>query len=372
MISRTLAEFANQQGKIREISKLGINLTLVSPARWSGRENELRSVKPDGYEFVVRECWFSGTSSVRLGNHLHFYPGIGSVIRREKWDLVHIDEEPFNLATYHALRNCNKHGAPAVFTTWQNMMKNYPPPFSWFEKYVYKNSVGAIAGNVQGFELLRRRGFQKVADQIPQLGVDPAKFCKQDATGLRRKLGINGEFTIGFMGRFSSEKGLDTLIEALALVPGGCMLVLIGSGPERSRLQSMAEVLGVSARVKWVSWVDPGQVAEYMNAFDVLVLPSKTRWNIKEQFGRVLVEAMACETCVVGSNSGEIPHVIGDAGFIFPEGDKHQLAERLRRLIDDSSLCKTLARHGRQRVLERFTYHKIAGDTVGFYKRICS
>src|ERR1700732_4836495 len=134
IITRTLAEFANQQGKIREISKLGVSLTVVSPSRWAGRESELRSVKPDGYEFLMRRCWFSGTASVRVGNHLHLYPGISSIIGREKWDLVHIDEEPFNLSTYHALRICRRYRARAVFSTWQNLMKRYPPPFNLFEK----------------------------------------------------------------------------------------------------------------------------------------------------------------------------------------------------------------------------------------------
>jgi len=95
--------------------------------------------------------------------------------------------------------------------------------------------------------------------------------------------------------------------------------VLVGGGPERSKLEALAQGLGISARVRWEPWVDSCDVAEYMNAFDVLVLPSRTRRNWKEQFGRVLVEAMACETCVVGSDSGEIPNVVGDTGLIFHE-----------------------------------------------------
>jgi glycosyltransferase involved in cell wall biosynthesis len=372
IITRTLAEFANQQHKIHEISKLGVDLTVVSPARWAGRESELQRVKPDGYEFLVCRCWFSGTASVRLGNHLHLYPGISSVIGREKWDFVHIDEEPFNLATYHALRRCRSHRTRAVFTTWQNLMKSYPPPFNLFERYVYKNAAGAIAGNGEGLDLLRRRGFRRLAAHIPQLGVDPTMFRKQDASGLRRKLGVEGTFVIGFVGRFSPEKGVDTLIKALPLLHGDCVLVLVGNGPERSRLEAMAQALGVSARIRWVPWVNSGDVSEYMNAFDVLALPSRTWWNIKEQFGRVLVEAMSCETCVVGSDSGEISNVVGDAGLIFHEGDEHQLAERLRQLMDCPSLCETLRHRGRQRVLEHFTYAKIAADTVNFYRSICS
>ena len=146
LITRTLAEFANLQGKLREITKLGIELTVVSPARWAGKECELRHVRADGYQFLIHPCCFSGTSLVRPGNHLQFYPGISSIIRDGKWDLVHIDEEPFNFATYHAVRECRRYDTLAVFTSWQNSMKRYPPPFNWFEKYVFENVAGGHSG----------------------------------------------------------------------------------------------------------------------------------------------------------------------------------------------------------------------------------
>jgi glycosyltransferase involved in cell wall biosynthesis len=372
MITKTLAEFANAQGKIREIAKRNVELTVVSPAQWGGRTRELQRVKPEGYELLVSECLFSGAASVRLGNHLHVYRKIPNVIGRQKWDLVHIDEEPFNLATYHALKGCQRHQAQAIFTTWQNLMKRYPPPFNFFEKYVHENAKGAIAGNAEGLDVLRRRGFAKPAAHIPQLGVDPNVFRKQDATALRKKLGIEGIFALGFVGRLSPEKGLDTLVKAMTLLPADCVLVLVGDGPERTKIKAMTCNYGISARVRWVPWVNSGEVAEYMNAFDVIALPSRTRWNVKEQFGRVLVEAMACETCVVGSDSGEIPCVVGDAGLIFHEGDERELARCVSRLMHDSCLRDELQCRGRQRVLTHFAYAKIAADTVSFYKLICS
>src|SRR5436305_9013059 len=97
-----------------------------------------------------------------------------------------------------------------------------------------------------------------------------------------------------------------------------------------------------------------------MQKMDVFVLPSLTRPNWKEQFGRVLVEAMACETPVIGSRSGEIPRVIGDAGLLFQEGNVQELAARVRRLLDDPTLYAQLAAQGRQRVLERYTQERIA------------
>lgn len=371
MITRTLAEFANQQGKIREIAKQGINLTVVSPPRWAGSDREVRRVKPDGYKFQLHPCWFSGTNLVRLGNHCHLYSGIASLIAGDKWDLVHIDEEPFNLATFHALRGCCRYGVKAVFSTWQNLMKTYPPPFNLFERYVFDNVAGAIAGNQAALDMLRRKGFCKLATRIPLLGVDPIMFRRQNSSELRKKLDVDSSFVVGFIGRIHIQKGLDTLVRAFATLPKSSVLVLVGRGSYRARLERLIEALGLSKRVRWLPWVHSHEVPEYVNAFDALVLPSRTRWNCKEQFGRVLVEAMACEICVVGSDSGEIPNVIGDAGLVFHEGDERQLAECLRNLMDSTSLRETLARLGRHRVLQNFTYAKIAEDLVHFYRQVC-
>ena len=101
---------------------------------------------------------------------------------------------------------------------------------------------------------------------------------------------------------------------------------------------------------------------------DALVLTSRTLPNWKEQFGRVLVEAMACGVPVVGSRSGEIAHVIGDAGLIVPEEDVDALRSALLQLMQDDALRTELGRRGRRRVLERFTQAQIAAETVEVYR----
>ncbi|MBC7239486.1 MAG: glycosyltransferase, partial [Chloroflexi bacterium] len=90
----------------------------------------------------------------------------------------------------------------------------------------------------------------------------------------------------------------------------------------------------------------------------------------KEQFGRVLIEAMACGVPVVGSDSGEIPHVIGEAGLIFPEGDALLLRRCLERLQQDMAFRQDLARRGRERVLQHYTQAQIAAQTVAFYREV--
>jgi glycosyltransferase involved in cell wall biosynthesis len=101
---------------------------------------------------------------------------------------------------------------------------------------------------------------------------------------------------------------------------------------------------------------------------DVLALTSRTLPNWKEQFGRVLVEAMACGVPVIGSSSGEIPHVIGDAGLIVHEEDVDGLRNGLLQLMRDDALRLELGRRGRQRVLERFTQARVAAETVEIYR----
>jgi len=112
------------------------------------------------------------------------------------------------------------------------------------------------------------------------------------------------------------------------------------------------------------------EMPSYYNRLDVLVLPSLTRPNWKEQFGRVLIEAMACGVPVVGSDCGEIPNVIGQAGLIFPEGDADELRARLERLMGDPYLRMRLARLGRERVLARYTQARIAAETCEVYRHL--
>ncbi len=108
-------------------------------------------------------------------------------------------------------------------------------------------------------------------------------------------------------------------------------------------------------------------MAAFYNSLDVLVLPSRTLPNWKEQFGRVLIEAMACQVPVVGSDSGEIPNVVGGGGLIFAEGDVQALRGCLQRLGDDAGERRRLGEQGRQRVLAHYTMRHIAQQTLAVY-----
>jgi glycosyltransferase involved in cell wall biosynthesis len=117
---------------------------------------------------------------------------------------------------------------------------------------------------------------------------------------------------IGYLGRLVAQKGVLDLVEALALLPAHIRLRLIGDGALRPRIKARAAELGLRERVELVAWTN--DVPAELRRLDALALPSHTTPTWKEQFGRVLVEAMSCGVPVVGSSSGEIPRWWATAG----------------------------------------------------------
>ena len=336
-----------------------VDLRVIVPPYWreSGHTQLLERVHTAGYDLIVAPMAFNGQF------HVHFYPTLAPILRRLHPDICHIDEEPYNLATFLALRAARRLGARCLFFTWQNLRRRYPWPFSALERYAYRQVRAAIAGNHEAVEVLRQKGYHGPVRVIPQFGVDPDLFAPPASRTSR-------PFTIGYAGRLVEQKGLSTLLEALPRLQGEWRLLLIGSGPLRSALEEQLRQLGLAERVAFQERVPSRQMPRYYGLMDVCVLPSLTRPNWKEQFGRVLIEAMACETPVVGSHSGEIPNVIGEAGLVFPEGDDVALAAILQRLLDSATLRQRLGNKGRQRVLARYTQAQIAAETVALYREM--
>jgi glycosyltransferase involved in cell wall biosynthesis len=108
---------------------------------------------------------------------------------------------------------------------------------------------------------------------------------------------------------------------------------------------------------------------EYFHKLDMMVIPTETTKRIREQFGRVIVEAMASRVPVIGSTCGAIPEVIGDAGVVFPEGDAGALAAALRQLLLDGDLRERLALAGLSRV-EEYSWERVAEKTYALYQQV--
>ncbi len=357
--------------KLQAIAALGeFEVGLICPPAWGSQAHE---ADPPG----TPPLWTKVLPIVLNGrNHFHLYRGLEGAIGSFRPDLLNIEEEHYSLVTFQALRIARRLGIPSAFYTWQNIAKTYPPPFSWTEAYVLARAEAGICGNHEAAEILRAKGYGGLIAEIPQMGVELEHFApKASGTAARRaakqELGLDPErFIILFAGRLVAEKGVSDLLRALQETPAlaAAQLLVLGDGPERRALLETARPLG--PRCRFVAHVPSRDVARYLRAVDVLCLPSRTRENWKEQFGRILVEAMAAEAIPVGSSSGEIPHVIGAAGLTFPEGDSGALGGVLTRVMQDGELAANLRAEGARRVRALYTNERLAESFAAVFRRL--
>lgn len=348
------------QRKLEEIAKLGVTLLALVPPSWhDGRvEAKLERAFTNGYTLETLPIVFNGSF------HWHFYRGLRDRMRAFRPDIVHIDEEPYNLATWQALFHARRCGAKTLFFSWQNINRRYPLPFAWGERWVLNTVDHAVAGTSSAGQVWREKGYHGGISIIPQFGVDHTLFTPLVTRPQR-------PFTIGYFGRLVEEKGIQLLLAAAAqLPPKSWQICLVGSGPMQRAIEAAVEQHNIAPFVHMQPAVPSTQMPAYYHKLDALVLPSLTRPNWKEQFGRVLIEAMASGVPVIGSDSGAIPDVIGDAGLIFPEGNSAALAAHLRALQTDPDQHAQLAAKGLARVRAHFTHEKVAADTVRVYRSL--
>ena len=337
----------------------GVELTVVVPPSWReirAGEQLLERRHIEGYELIVAPILFNGH------HHTHFYPTLGRIVRRVRPEIFHVDEEPFNLATAQAFRAAGQVGARSLFVTWATVYRNYPPPFSLFERYTHRRAAAAIAGNQDALDVLRRRGYAGPTEIVP-LAIDPDLYPPREG-------GRGDVFTIGFLGRLVREKGGHVLLDAAARLRGEWRVLFLGDGVEEANLRAQAAKLGIGGRVEFVPAVPSTEVPRWLHRLDALAVPSLTMPNWKEQFGRVIIEAMAAAVPVVGSDSGEIPRVIGEAGLVAAEGDADALAAALQGLMDDEAGRLGLAKAGRERALTNYTWARVARQYFGLYERM--
>ena len=172
---------------------------------------------------------------------------------------------------------------------------------------------------------------------------------------------------VGFIGRVVAEKSVDTLVDAVENVDA--RLLVVGDGAELSVLRRRTAGWP-EGKATFAGAVRDADVPDYLACMDVLVLPSRTTPSWAEQFGHVLIEAMAAGVPVVGSSSGAIPEVIGDAGLVFTEGDVESLRRRLAEMLADRALRGRLIACGRARVECCYTNTRVAAEQVAIYRQL--
>jgi glycosyltransferase involved in cell wall biosynthesis len=267
--------------------------------------------------------------------HVMFYGRRLREVLRARWDVVHCAEEPYVVAGGQVAA-WSPREAVLVFTTSQNITKHYPPPFSWLEQYAMRRAAAWIAiGHTVAETLGARDAYTTRPRRVIPLGVDTSRF-RPDARArarILRELGWTDVDVpvVGFVGRFVPEKGLSLLMRTLDATALPWHGILVGGGPMTASLEAWA--LRHPGRVYIATGVPHEKMPSYVSAMDILCAPSQTTPCWREQLGRMLLEAFASGVAIIGSDSGEIPRVLGDAGVVVGEGDDAGWVRALSELL---------------------------------------
>jgi glycosyltransferase involved in cell wall biosynthesis len=181
--------------------------------------------------------------------------------------------------------------------------------------------------------LVERYGVAPATVRIVPPPVDLEQFTPGDRAAARKRLGVAGRPVAVSVRRLTPRMGLDDLIHAWAALPQRrAELHIAGTGPDRERLERIAQELGLAERVHFLGAVADDRLPDVYRAADVCVAPSRQL----EGFGLVALEALACGTPVVVSDSGGLPEAVaGLSGeLVVPAGDRDALARRLAAAFD--------------------------------------
>jgi glycosyltransferase involved in cell wall biosynthesis len=360
-------------------------------------EFELRVLSPDVWREYGVTTNFSGmldaadeaserlsiVSSKTLFNgkpHRLLYCGLMREVQSFHPDLLLVNSEPEGFLAMQALLSTMRTASkPALLlTTWRNMPYGepgvpFPVKLSWLcsfiERIVLPRAAHVVALSPSSPEIFARQGFTRISHIPPW--VDQDIFNPGDAEdgphGTQK-----GPLHVGYVGRFVPEKGILTLLDACEMTGLPLEVTLLGDGPQQQQLDARIGTLRMDVHVRIKPSVPHEQVPATLRSFDVVVLPSTGRRGWTEQFGRVLIEAMACGVPVIGSASGAIPDIIGDAGIVVPPGDVTSLAAALSRLSANAEERSRLRLAGLNRVSSLFSVAAVADRHADLFRSLLS
>lgn len=364
VVSHSCATATNQRIYAELQARPGWDVTLAIPAGWKDEFGNVLDQPPcPGLEGRVWKLPVLGAGKIIL----HAYrTNWARILHRETFDVIYVSEEPYAVAAAQICLANLRQTRPAAlgFYSAQNIRKQYPPPFAWTEGMLYRRSRFAFPVTETVAAVLAEKGFRGAASICP-LPIDPGLYRPYgEAADVALLPRNDGGIVLGYVGRLVEAKGLRTLAAALGkLRDRAWRLVVIGSGDYEAEFREELRAGGVLERVDFRGFVPHEKTPRFLSAMDVVVVPSETQPNWKEQFGRVIPEALACGAAVVGSDSGEIPILIerSGGGLVFPERDAAALAERLRVVIDNADMRRAFSQTGGSWVMETLSVRAVAG-----------
>lgn len=304
--------------------------------------------------------------------HRVLYRGLFGMVREVKPDLLYMEMEPENYAAVQALyaRRMMSNNLKLCLVSSRMLDLHrigYPYTLSFTHRFSDRLAVAHPADLLVVRTRITARLMQPYAHRLALIphAVDCTRFHPSPSQQ-------EGGFVVGYFGRLIAGKGIQVALKALARLPARVHMKIVGDGPEKPVLLQLAASLGIGHRVDFLPPVPYAAMPAALHGCDTLVLPSlETRYWV-EQFGRVLIEAMACGIPVVASSVGGIPDVVADAGLLFRQADVEELVSRLSSLIENESLRIELGKRGRERAQKYYNVPVVAEAYATAFRGVLS
>jgi D-inositol-3-phosphate glycosyltransferase len=298
--------------------------------------------------------------------------GVRRLVRELPADVVHAHYPP-PLTAYYVARGLRDRSVPLCLTYHCDLYLSgpfgrvatsvyerllLPATFRRVDRFiVHTRSYGATSRALRGRPLT-----------IIPSSVDLDRFRPGPADpALRTRLGLDGRRILAFTGRLVPHKGLDALLRALPLLPREVSLLLIGRGPRLPALVASARRLDVEDRVVFCPSVTDEELPGFLRLAEVFVFPSQNRL---EGFGLAVAEAMAVGLPVIIADMPGVREVIepGREGLLAEPMLPSDVAEKIRRLLDDDDRRQAMGVAARARAESRYSVTRIAEELLTAYR----
>ncbi len=349
------------RGLAREFAREGHDVTVVT-SRYDRRLP--REERFEGYRILRAR-----SLGVLFNTPIDF--GTGRTLLSADADVVHLHYPP-PLTSFFATRALARRRVPTCLTYHCDLFLGggigrvlaavyqrvfLPPTLRRVDRVVvHTRSYGITSAMLRG----------RALSIIPS-AVDLERFRPGlDASALRGSLRLEGKRILAFTGRLVPHKGVDVILQALTLLPADVVLLVIGAGPRLPSLIGEARRLGVGGRVRFCPAVSDDELPRYLTLAEVFVIPSQ---NPLEGFGLAVAEAMAAGLPVVIADMPGVREVIdaGTEGLLAEPLLAADLAEKVRRLLDDPAAARRMGAAGRRRAENRYGLSTVAGQLVTLY-----
>jgi len=274
------------------------------------------------------------------------FRGLNDLLSKLKPDIVHLEVDPVSLLVLNVGKWIKKNSTgPLTCLSCENLPQDLPAILkrrglrglpggiykSWINNRAQKMVDHVFTLSDDGTRLFKSMNYQGVS-KIP-LGFDPTFFNVNHNSRARIRKQLNIESVLfAYFGRLVKEKGVHLLLESLGTMKHLEWKLMLDQFEEENEyshsLKIQIQELGLAERVLFVH-AQHGQIADYMNASDIVILPSLSTPKWKEQYGRVAPEAMACGKLVIVARSGALPELVGEYGITFEEDNVEELTKAL-------------------------------------------